>query len=134
MKLSCREAQHLISPYLTDEISNRDCSAFLSHVEDCPKCMHELETSFMITYALKHMDTADNFTFDIKGLLQEKIRKSKLRLQMSQFTAIVVWILIVLMGIAIVFIVFSLFFRDSLPDFGKELLEIILSAIDRTIG
>lgn len=77
MKLTCHEAQKMISQYLDDELTDRECEAFLAHVKTCPKCYHELETEFIISYALKYLDEAADESYNLTGLLQDKIRHSE---------------------------------------------------------
>lgn len=123
MKISCRETQHLISAYLNDEISDRECAAFLAHIGTCPKCMHELETSFMLTYALQYIDSHEKLSTDIGTLLKEKLHKSAMRLRLNRLLSVLMWIMIVTMGIAILLIVASLLFREFLPSAWTDLLE-----------
>ena len=123
MKISCRETQRLISAYLNDEISDRECAAFLAHVENCPKCMHELETSFMLTYALQYIDSNEKLSTDIGSLLKEKLHKSTVRLRLNRLLSVLMWMMIVTMGIAILFILGSLFFREFLPSAWRDLID-----------
>ena len=81
MKLECRDAQRMVPDYLAKKLDDKECAAFLSHVKSCPRCMEELETSFMIDYFLRYLDEDTDRSFDIRRLLKENIRKSELRIR-----------------------------------------------------
>lgn len=134
MKISCRETQRMITPYLEDELSDRECSLFLNHVTSCSRCMHELETSFMIKCALSWMDTDRDVSMNMHELLAERLKKSERILRFHRLMTFLLWTMIVLMGMAILFIIMSLFFRELLPEIGEELLTIIENGYTNRFG
>lgn len=61
--MDCMKVQTLIGPYLEGQLSDRELSAFLDHVEKCPQCRDELEIYFAIYRTLGGKDDGDyNFT------------------------------------------------------------------------
>ena len=52
-KLTCKQAQKMIRAYLDDELNGRDSAAFISHIRNCESCRYELETSFIMDYAVQ---------------------------------------------------------------------------------
>lgn len=123
MKLECRDAQRMVPDYLAKKLDDKECAAFLSHVKNCPRCMEELETSFMIDYFLRYLDEDTDRSFDIRRLLKENIRKSELRIRRHRLLALLFWILILVLAAVITLIVLVLFFPRLLPHMWDTVLR-----------
>lgn len=121
-KLDCTHAQKLIQPYLNDELGTRAQAEFIAHIRDCETCRHELETSFIVEYALKYLDDDKMASFDIERLLEEYILRSEHRMQRRQIAEVFIWIAIILMAVVIAGILLRIF----LPDFFRHAAEFFL--------
>ncbi len=66
MAVTCQEAEHLVTPYINDELTGDETEAFLAHIESCRNCQEELEIYFMVDVGLKQLDKGYG-TFDIAG-------------------------------------------------------------------
>ena len=110
MKMSYREARRDVTPYLEGKLNDREMAAFLNHIGECPKCYHELETSFIIQYALKHMDDATDRSFDMKNILKEHIRRSERMLRRRRIIRLILDIVgAVLAAVAVLVLLHILF-------------------------
>lgn len=110
MKLTCHEAQKMISQYLDDALTDRECESFLEHVENCPRCYHELETEFIISYALKYLDAAADASYNLTGLLEDKIRRSERTLTERKVARFLFFLLTgIVLLIAVLFLLHYLF-------------------------
>ncbi|MDO4620921.1 MAG: zf-HC2 domain-containing protein [Lachnospiraceae bacterium] len=129
MRLDCRNAQKMIAPFLDDELDDHDCASFLNHVRSCPRCMEELETFFMITYALEYLDDESNRSFDIKELLRERLYRSDRKLSRHQLFSFFLWMLIIALGVAIVLLILMVFFPQFLPETAATLRDQFFSLL-----
>ena len=75
MAVTCQEAEHLVTPYINDELTGDETEAFLAHIESCRNCQEELEIYFMVDVGLKQLDKGYG-TFDIAGALERRIEES----------------------------------------------------------
>ena len=64
MAVTCQEAEHLVTPYINDELTGDETEAFLAHIESCRNCQEELEIYFMVDVGL------------IAGALERRIEES----------------------------------------------------------
>ena len=113
-KLTCPGAHKLIRPYLDDELSARDCVLFIAHIRECEACRYELETSFIVEYALKYLDEDKMESFDIKGLLDEHLDRSEKRMARRRVLSMVIWGAIVFMAVLIAILLMTFIIPDFL--------------------
>lgn len=113
LDITCREAQKLIQPYIDRSIADKDLSALIDHIEACPACREELETGFVVAYALRHLDEDHDASFHITSVFEEDLASAKKHLQNKRIMWIILWIFIILSTAAAVYIFSSRF----LPDF-----------------
>lgn len=78
--MECKHAQSLIPQYIADRLSPRELEEFIRHVEKCPECYDELETYFMLSVALKHLDESQEISYDLRTMLAEDLKEKKHRL------------------------------------------------------
>ena len=102
----------MIRPYLDDDLNARDNADFIAHIRECEACRYELETSFIVDYAVQYLDEDKMDSFDIKGLLDDQISRRETSIARRQMFSVVVWGAIVLMAVTIVL----LFIRLIMPD------------------
>ncbi len=123
-KLDCTAAQKLIQPYLDEEIGGRQCNEFLNHIRECENCRHELETSYIVEYALKYLDDDKLDNFDINGFLEEQINLSERRISRRQLLNVLIWIAIVVMALVIAGIIFRLAFPELFTKVLSDLMSL----------
>ena len=111
----------MIPDFVEDTLEDRECASFLSHVRTCKSCREELETSYLIVYALRYMDQDRSGALDIEKLLAEKLRHSERRLRRHQVTGVLLWVMILLLAVAIAAIVFLIFLPGLFPELPPPL-------------
>ena len=74
-KLTCKQAEKLISSFLQDEMDNRTKKRFLAHVEGCGSCLEELSIQFLVTTGMQRLEQGD--TFDLNRELKFKMAPEK---------------------------------------------------------
>lgn len=76
--MDCSTAEGMVNRYINHSLSEKDTEHFLEHIEKCSSCYDELETYFIVHEATKQLDKEDEDSIlDIKGLLEQDIRKRK---------------------------------------------------------
>lgn len=75
--MDCRTAQSLVNSYIEKEMTVDQLEQFLRHVENCPSCYDELETYFIVYYAMKRLDNDKEGSFNMSKLLHEDMKKRK---------------------------------------------------------
>ena len=99
MAVTCQEAEHLVTPYINDELTGDETEAFLAHIESCRNCQEELEIYFMVDVGLKQLDKGYG-TFDIAGESYSRVhrmwlfRSLKYAVNMLSIMAVIVTVLL----------------------------------------
>lgn len=71
-KLTCKEAEKMVMPYINYQLGEKELEAFLTHVNGCPECREELEIYYTVSVGLRQLDTGTG-AFDITGALSESL-------------------------------------------------------------
>lgn len=124
-KLTCREVQKMITPYLDDELGNRDNTAFITHINSCPACRRELETGFIVDYAVQYLDEDKIDDFDVHGLFEKKIREGKRRMARKQVLTALTWLGIIALGIVIAGILLRMFSPELYTKLTDPVVELL---------
>ena len=119
MDISCREAQKLIQPYIERSLTDKELAALIDHIEACPACREDLETGFVVAYALRHLDEDHDASFHITSVFEEDIASAKKHLQKRRIMWIILWIFIILATGAAIYI-FSSRFLSAFMDFIRN--------------
>lgn len=75
--MNCREAEGLIQLYIDHRLPPKKLEAFISHVKNCPSCYEELETYFIIHYAVKYLDEDRHDSYNMTALLSEDLKEKE---------------------------------------------------------
>ena len=80
--MECKTAKSLVNAYIEGSLNDQDCIDFLAHVKGCRDCYDELETYFIVDYALQYLDTGgdSNRSFDMQKLLKDDVRWNEKRI------------------------------------------------------
>ena len=74
--MNCIEARRKVTPFIKQELPDREVEQFLDHVEHCPDCMDELETYYMVYKTLDTLESSSHRTeLDFKNMLENDIRE-----------------------------------------------------------
>ena len=84
--MDCKEAKNRVNGYIEGTLTNKECTEFIEHVRSCPDCYDELETYFIIGYALDYLDSKDGIerSFDMHKLIEEYLRRCERRISGSK--------------------------------------------------
>ena len=96
MELTCKEAQRLIQPYIDRSIDDRRLAALIDHIDRCPVCREELETGFVVDYALRYLDHEEDASFDLTAVFESDLQRSRSYLHIRR-----VWWIIILLLVAL---------------------------------
>lgn len=118
--MNCREAESLIQLYIDDKLPPKKLEAFISHVRKCPSCYEELETYFIIHYAVKYLDEDRQDSYNMTALLSENLNEKERHVRNHsrlQMAAVYVAILfgIILLGFLSMLVFPDEFVRSLFP-------------------
>ena len=89
--MTCKDAEKLISPFLEDDLDNRELAEFLSHVEKCPECKEELTIQFLVLVGMKRLE--DGNTFNLRIELDNMLKSAKKKLRTRRNLVILSFVL-----------------------------------------
>lgn len=107
--MECREAHSLIPDYIKSNMSDKKMAEFIQHVRTCRSCYHELETYFMIRYAIKCLDEDSLVSYNLQNMLVEDLDKKERQIKNNKnanicltvfitiFILLILWLLIYLL-------------------------------------
>ncbi len=73
--MDCRTAESLVNAYINRTMSVDQLEDFIRHVRSCPSCYEELETYYIVHFAIRHLDDEDgeNMTFDMHKMMEQDL-------------------------------------------------------------
>lgn len=77
--MTCREAEHLIMPYINGAITDQELEGFIKHIGECGNCREELEIYFTVDVGIRQLDEGTG-TYNIRGALETALELSRQRL------------------------------------------------------
>ena len=84
LSMTCKEAEQMVMPYINKELTDKELSAFLSHIRICRDCYEELETYYTIYTGLAQLEDGGKDQ-NIHRLLEESLRVSELQIRGRKF-------------------------------------------------
>ncbi len=85
--MDCKEAKSLVNDYLSGNMDDPTCQAFIGHVKGCPSCYEELETYYTIDRVLSYLeDGGDNESqsYNMRKLLTDDLKKNEKRIRRTR--------------------------------------------------
>ena len=82
--MTCKEAEQMVMPYINKELTDKELSAFLSHIHTCQDCYEELEIYYTIYTGLAQLEDGGDDQ-NIHRLLEESLRVSELQIRGRKF-------------------------------------------------
>ncbi|MGI6118756.1 MAG: anti-sigma factor family protein [Bilifractor sp.] len=83
--LTHKEALEMLSRYLSDDLSDEETTAFLSHIGSCRDCYEELETMYLVDRTIHYLDDSEDGSFDLKTELLHDMEKKMRRIRRNLF-------------------------------------------------
>lgn len=74
--MTCREAERLVMPYISGEITDQELEAFLKHIDTCENCREELEIYYTVDVGIRQLDEGTG-TYNIKGAMETALELSR---------------------------------------------------------
>lgn len=85
-KLTCKEAEKMVIPYIERQLCDKDLRRFVRHVEECCECREELETYYIVYKGLRQLDKEEELPTNMIEALNEDLEISGTHLRnMSLF-------------------------------------------------
>ncbi len=81
-KISCKDVEEFLQPYLEDNLKLKDLRVLLTHLKDCHECMDELEIRYLLHEGLKSLE--DGHNFNLKDELKKRIYQSEQHVMMVE--------------------------------------------------
>ena len=78
--MTCKEAEQMVMPYITDELTDKELAEFLEHIESCASCYEELEIYYTLYAGLSQLD-GENESVDMRNLMRDALHASHLRVR-----------------------------------------------------
>jgi hypothetical protein len=108
--MNCKDAEKMISPFLEDDLDNRDLAEFLNHMDKCPECREELTIQFLVLVGMKRLE--DGNTFNLKQELDNMLRDARKKLRVRKYLkamSLLLELLVAAMTVATVVLAFALY-------------------------
>lgn len=107
--MQCKEFQNLIPVFLENKMNKKQAREFFAHMERCSECSEELHIAYLISEGMIRLE--DGKSFDLNAELDSKIEETKKAIKSRTITNSVIYSLEVIGIVAVLFILFLVFFR-----------------------
>lgn len=81
--MKCKEAEKLISPFISDEIQTKDLEDFLVHIEGCEQCLEELSIQYLVEVGMHRLE--EGGAFDLQNELNGRLALAGKRVKLRNF-------------------------------------------------
>lgn len=85
--MNCKDFEKMIPDFIEEKLEYRHLESFVSHAEECPECMEELNIQFLVAEGMVRLEMGG--AFDLKKELdfrmENALRKLKRRNAVMQF-------------------------------------------------
>ena len=78
--MDCRTAESLVNGYINGSWSLKETERFIAHIKECSACYEELETYFIVSTAMQHLDGELGGTMNMKRLLEQDLKRREWRI------------------------------------------------------
>lgn len=75
-KITCKEAQKLVIPYIKEQLCDTELRRFIRHIRECRECREELETYYIVYKGLMQLDEKEELPTNIIEALNEELEIS----------------------------------------------------------
>lgn len=73
--MDCKKAENLVSAYINKNMSLHDLREFLAHIKSCSFCYDELQTYYMVYFAMEHLENGDSdCSYNMNTVLLEDLK------------------------------------------------------------
>lgn len=129
MKPECIKLQKQIPSFIDGELNDKDTAHFISHVKSCSKCFEELETNYIIQYALEYMDTDKDLSYNMNEMVRSLIRKREQELHTRTILEHSMRICILVAEAIIAVTTMFRFLPWTIPQIAKDFIRMIVEFV-----
>ncbi len=72
-QMNCRQCESRISAYISGQMPMEEMQEFLDHVNHCPDCYDDLETTYTVIQGIRQLDSEDGLAKPNEMSLQANI-------------------------------------------------------------
>ncbi len=92
--MDCKKAENLVSAYINKTMGLKELQEFIIHVKSCSSCYDELQTYYMVYFAMEHLENGEsNPSYNMNTVLLEDIRHREKYIKQERLKQ-GVWVLI----------------------------------------
>lgn len=114
----------MVQPFLNGELKDRELKAFLAHVKTCKSCEEELETYFIVDYALKYLDNEKNNSYDMQELLNTLISQEEHDLRIRETVRFLMAAAIIALAVLVILAALGISVPEPVRKIGMKFREI----------
>lgn len=90
--MDCKRAEHLVTDYINGNIGLHDLEDFIAHIKCCSSCYDELQTYFIVYFAMEHLENEENKenkennpSFNMNTVLVEDLKQKERYVKREKF-------------------------------------------------
>ena len=100
--MDCKKAENLVSAYINKTMGLDELQEFIAHVKSCSSCYDELQTYYMVYFAMEHLENGEsNPSYNMNTVLLEDIKHREHYIRQERFKQ-GVWVVIIILLILLV--------------------------------
>ena len=105
--MTCKEAEKQIPSFLQDELDEESLAEFVEHVKECDECEEELAIRYLTVEGLARLEEGASFSLDdeLAYKIQHADRRVKINTKIEKICRSIESVAIIVLGIAIVYMV-----------------------------
>ena len=84
--MDCKKAENLVPAYINKTMGLNELQEFITHVKSCSSCYDELQTYYMVYFAMEHLENGEsNPSYNMNTVLLEDIRHRERYIKQERF-------------------------------------------------
>ena len=108
--MDCKEFQGLIPLFLENKFNKRQAQNFFEHMQSCEECKEEVRIQYLISEGMLRLEEGKGF--DLNKELDKKIEDTQKAIKSRTLTNGIIYSMEVIAIMAVLFILFLVFFRN----------------------
>ena len=94
--MDCRTAESLVNAYINRTLSLEELEEFIKHVRSCSSCYEELETYYIVHFAIRHLDDEENVSFDMHKMMEQDLHNQENYVHRQKVRKVLYFLLLIL--------------------------------------
>lgn len=106
--MDCKRAQSMVTPYIREQLNEKETEQFLEHISHCGECYEELEIYFTVYDTLARLEQEEGCqAYDAKAALEERLAESRFHVWKTKVLRFVRYGVMLFAELALLFVLFS---------------------------